>query len=225
MIWGSPELPTTTWTIRWTTRSEGLSGRWNTITSRTARLSTGTRSLMATPPTDSPGRMLPERIGVTIQVPRTRARLATPTAARTATSRTAATTVRTGLAVGVRLALNVRLAWACLGRERAVECGVPPSATALVVMIPPGLAERRGTGARCYERFTRDGDRRHRWPRPPVRPITVEQRRHSYPPLVAPGRSSLEAPPLRQRRSAGVADRDLRSDRPALGCCSQRCRR
>src|SRR5664280_1442477 len=78
----------------------GLFGRWNTITSRTTRLSTGARSLMATPPTASPGRMLPEGIGVTIQVPRTRARLVTPTAGKTATSRTAAASVRSGLALG-----------------------------------------------------------------------------------------------------------------------------
>ena len=53
LIWTCPELPTASWTIRCTTCSEGLSGRWNTITSRTARLSTGTRSLMPTPPTTS----------------------------------------------------------------------------------------------------------------------------------------------------------------------------
>jgi hypothetical protein len=56
-------------TMRCTICSEGLYGSLKTITSRTWRLSTGTRWLMTTPPTESPGRMLPERTGVTIQVP------------------------------------------------------------------------------------------------------------------------------------------------------------
>src|SRR5664280_2023514 len=94
---------------------------------------------MATPPTDSPGRMLPERIGVTIQMPRTRARLATPTAARTATRRTVAISVRS------RLAAGVRLAWACLERGRAGAFGLPSAATQSVVMVPPAMAALCGT--------------------------------------------------------------------------------
>jgi len=44
--------------------------------------------------------MLPDRIGVAIQVPRTKAMLATLTAARTASTRTAAASVRSRKATG-----------------------------------------------------------------------------------------------------------------------------
>src|ERR1035441_8824408 len=60
---GLPPGPFVMRTMRCTICSEGLFGSLNTITSRTVRLSTGTRWLIATPPTANSGRILPQALG------------------------------------------------------------------------------------------------------------------------------------------------------------------
>ena len=129
-----PELPSARWTMRSTTCSVGLSGDLNTMTSRTARRSTGTCSEMASPPTESPGRMLPESTGVIIQVPRARATPAIPARARTAANAAASTKVTTRLRRVTRLD----------GRQCDEGLGLPFSGYELVIEVPTAR------GAMCF---------------------------------------------------------------------------
>ncbi len=129
-----PELPSARCTMRCNTCSVGLSGDLNTMTSRTARRSTGTRSEMASPPTESPGRMLPDCTGVVIQVPRARATPATPARARTATNAKASTPVTTRFTKVTRLD----------GRRCDEGLGLPFSGYELVIEVPTAR------GAICF---------------------------------------------------------------------------
>ncbi len=151
-----PELPSTKWTMRCNICSVGLSGDLNTMTSRTARRSTGVRSEMASPPTESPGRMLPDCTDVIIQVPRARATPAIPARARTAPNTTASTAVTTRLTRLTRLE----------GRRCDEGLGLPFSGYELVIEVPTARGAMCFTLRACHA------------PGPPWSPLRRLWRRH-----------------------------------------------